>query len=561
MHRSRRLLLIILICLSGAISAAAQVMPSYLFLEVKDSAGKPIEDAKVEMPRFNGAGYTWSAERSTDTLGRAQFYPMAASFPKSSFAVAKDGYYTYHDLGVTVNRDRVNAVLELLKIPQSKAERRALGDEQLKREFMWAAKRGDAANLRELLKQGISPNLNSSDLRGIPGPPGVPAIVFVVETADSEALKVLLDAGARITGTNEKLRNILSLYLWYDPFTKYKPANDAERQTILRKYEDGVAALLKAGAKPDLPDYGYERPIAAAASKGYARIVEMLLDHGASPNARSYDGQTVLMKAAARGYGSKESSVEMVRILLERGADPNAVVTNSACGSALARAAARGDVESMRLLIEKGAKINTSCKEASALMHAVWEGQTKAVEFLLDAGADVTVFGERGERIVAEATRKGDAELVRLLIRRGFPVNSMSGSNSALLIAVVDKYPPNTGLVDALLESGADPNYGIFDSSGECATPLTMAVQRGDADIARRLIAKKANVNFVCRNEESVLTKAMAGFHPIEMVKLLIDAGLDVRGPVGSHAMELFRMYPDRYPDNVRQLLAAAGAK
>ncbi len=95
--------------------------------------------------------------------------------------------------------------------------------------------------------------------------------------------------------------------------------------------EIGVQMLLKAGADPNgVRDYeaffnssyngGFEPswPINQAAYGGHAAIVDLLLKAGAKPDAPEDRGQTGLTIAAAKG------DLDVVRLLLAAGADKNA---------------------------------------------------------------------------------------------------------------------------------------------------------------------------------------------------------------------------------------------
>ena len=53
-----------------------------------------------------------------------------------------------------------------------------------------------------------------------------------------------------------------------------------------------------------------------AAQEGHVEIVKILLERGANPNAEDDAGRTPLHDAAFKGH------VEIVKLLLERGADP-----------------------------------------------------------------------------------------------------------------------------------------------------------------------------------------------------------------------------------------------
>lgn len=84
-----------------------------------------------------------------------------------------------------------------------------------------------------------------------------------------------------------------------------------------------LRALLEAGGRPDSPSQNAMRvcPIhSAAATTDPERALELsklLLDAGADPNVRQQGGYTPLHEAALHG------KLELLRLLLERGADPS----------------------------------------------------------------------------------------------------------------------------------------------------------------------------------------------------------------------------------------------
>jgi hypothetical protein len=76
--------------------------------------------------------------------------------------------------------------------------------------------------------------------------------------------------------------------------------------------------LLKAGANVNTTDKGLETPLHSAATKGRASVAKVLLDAGANVNARDDEGLTPLHTAAVWGH------VELARMLIAAGADVNA---------------------------------------------------------------------------------------------------------------------------------------------------------------------------------------------------------------------------------------------
>jgi hypothetical protein len=105
------------------------------------------------------------------------------------------------------------------------------------------------------------------------------------------------------------------------------------------------APILTAKAPPVVP---YDRMrLHIAALWGDVEIVELLLRRGADPNVKDDNGQTPLHIAALWGH------VDVVRVLLEHRADPNAKDNDGK--TPLHYAAEKGHVDVVRVLLERGA--------------------------------------------------------------------------------------------------------------------------------------------------------------------------------------------------------------
>jgi len=105
-----------------------------------------------------------------------------------------------------------------------------------------------------------------------------------------------------------------------------------------------------------------------------------------------------------------------------------------------ARAAADGNVRSMRLLQMAGAKVNNQGSCCAPLLLAASEGRLDAVRYLLDQGADVNARDERGRSALTEAAFNGNASVIKELILRGADLNALSNEGTALDIATKTKH-------------------------------------------------------------------------------------------------------------------------
>jgi ankyrin repeat protein len=109
---------------------------------------------------------------------------------------------------------------------------------------------------------------------------------------------------------------------------------------------EAAEALLKAGADPDTPAANPSRvaPIhSAAAHRDAPRSLELcrlLLAHGADPNVKQAGGWTPLHQAAAHGR------MEVVELLLTKGASPAAVSDDERTPAQMAEAKGHAEIQS-----------------------------------------------------------------------------------------------------------------------------------------------------------------------------------------------------------------------
>ncbi|KAL2288601.1 hypothetical protein FJTKL_03959 [Diaporthe vaccinii] len=134
--------------------------------------------------------------------------------------------------------------------------------------------------------------------------------------------------------------------------------------------------------------------LALAVSSRQGDVVRWLLDHGADVNLSLRHGWhgSALIAAVSSG------EMEMVKMLCDSGANVNLQTRIGDCGSALASAAARGYQEVAMCLLNHRAEINLALRYGTfrcALMAAAWAGEEDMVGFLLDHGANINFCGLR----------------------------------------------------------------------------------------------------------------------------------------------------------------------
>jgi len=185
-------------------------------------------------------------------------------------------------------------------------------------------------------------------------------------------------------------------------------------------------------------------------------ITRLLLDGGADPNARSVDGRTPLLLAAARAGGS-----DVVKLLLDRGAKIDGQ-------PALVPAGDAGDAATIRLLLDRGA--DTGALPADLAMRS---GCADCAELLLKVAARPGLT-----RALQTMGRYGNSAGMALLLARGAEPTA-----AALRAAAASEGIPSEG-VTALLERGVRDDEAMHWAVRQGNTPVVAALRHaGVADI------------------------------------------------------------------------------
>lgn len=180
-----------------------------------------------------------------------------------------------------------------------------------------------------------------------------------------------------------------------------------------------------------------------AVSFAQAQVVKIL--SAAEPsvsgvNSTDEEGWAPLHSAASNG------SVEIVEILLSRGADVNQ--KNDGGRTALHYAASKGRFKIAELLLSHGAKINAKDKVGCTPLHrAASTGNSEVSEFLIEEGAEVDDVDKAGQTPLMNAVICGNKEVALLLIRHGANVDVEDNEGYTVLGQASDDLRP--ALVDA----------------------------------------------------------------------------------------------------------------
>ncbi|HVH28006.1 MAG TPA: ankyrin repeat domain-containing protein [Vicinamibacterales bacterium] len=262
-----------------------------------------------------------------------------------------------------------------------------------------------------------------------------------------------------------------------------------------------------------------DSPLAEAAMKRDAAAVRALLAQRVDVNAPGNDGTPALHWAV------RTDELEMARLLLGAGADPKQA--NRYGVTPLFLACANGNEAMIRLLLDAGADPNaTDPTGETPLMEAARVGTLGAVKLLLERGAVLDARDPAFEQTaLMVAVRENHPDVVAFLVERGADVNARTRTGATpawILPNSVPGFGHGVGIV-----RGGLPERGLRNPIPGALFPLLYAARDGRLDIARTLVAARADVNQVDANGITPLIAAITNNH-VDVARFLMDHGADI---------------------------------
>ena len=313
--------------------------------------------------------------------------------------------------------------------------------------LMWAASENHGAVVRLLVESGAAVNARSKVLEapvlefprsGGPNSPlprgGWTALMFAAREGSIDAARALAESGADL--------NVTALPQTDVPM-KPEEIKEAEKgvgttalvYAIINSHFDLAAMLVEKGANPNVADMAGEAALYAAVDMNSLQwtqgrpapifkdkldavdLVKILLQKGANPNARLKrgplkrhhdagttlglgNGATPLIRAA------RTNDVAVMKLLLDAGADPFLTLPD----------------RTNALMIAAGLGYNGVRGEGIRIVVPTAEGAVEAVQLLLDRGMDPDSFNTAGNTAVHGAVGRGEA-VIKLLASRGATLN------------------------------------------------------------------------------------------------------------------------------------------
>jgi ankyrin repeat protein len=308
--------------------------------------------------------------------------------------------------------------------------------------FYAAIRSGEVAQLTALVQKPS--DVNVKERRGSATP-----LMHAAAFGSLDAVRLLLDKGADV---NAKSASGATALMW--------------AATDLAK----VRLLVERGADVNAAsNLGHTALELAAMSDSSSEIVRLLLARGADPKAVD-KAQMSTLHAATMG-----NDTETIRQLVAAGVEVNSadLLTGS---TPLMNGAQNGNLEAVKLLLSKGANPNAvsappgptgavkngiiQLGQFTPLFLASTFGPLDIVKTLLAAGANVNVKDARGltPLMASIATDHGDVNIVKTLLAAGADVNAKSLAGETAL--------------DWAKKSGATPIVAELKRTNAIATPM-----------------------------------------------------------------------------------------
>jgi ankyrin repeat protein len=391
----------------------------------------------------------------------------------------------------------------------------------------------------KLIRHGWFVNVNEKNSYG------APLIHHAVYEGTPALVELLISKGAKVNAMGRT--NIVALHLANRP---------------------GMAKmLLSNGALVDAPNNFGETPLHWAASSvnslgGQADLVEFaetLIAYGADVNKRTGNGRSYRTPLS---YAAESNNFGVAKVLIAHGADVNVGSADPEKNRNSSPLNVVSSVEMAKFLVANVSIVNPTPSMPQLFMHplisAASRGLTPLVEFFLDKGADPNVTSDTGlTPLMFSSGSDYYTATTELLLKRGATPNArLQNGHTALHQASLTG---STQIAKMLLNYKADVNAATRNGW----TPLFPALRYSPVakrkELVELLIANRADVNVVDENGETPLHQAVDSGQ-IEFVKLLIANGANINPPCSSERCAPTLLYFARNSKEISEYLMSIGA-
>ena len=301
--------------------------------------------------------------------------------------------------------------------------------------------------------------------------------------------------------------------------------NDQLLSKVLERDVNTVRQLLSEGADVNYINEQGKFALRFASKNGDIDMVEVLLTRGAQIDLQDSNhlGSSALYEASSNGH------IDVVELLLKHGANIDIQKNNGT--TPLFIACEKGHFKVAELLIEKGANVNLQMNDGlTTLLIALDRGHEEVAKLLIKNGVQVDVKYEGASPLYNASNRKW-VEVVDMLIKNGAPVDVQYNGSSSLYIA---SSKGHVKVVKVLLENGAKVDLQYNGSS-----PLCIATWNKHTEVVKLLLERGAKVDLAYDSQSPLMIACDQGQTAIAKVLLDHDADTYLRNNKGQTALEI----------------------
>ncbi|KAJ5736256.1 ankyrin repeats (3 copies) domain-containing protein [Penicillium malachiteum] len=238
---------------------------------------------------------------------------------------------------------------------------------------------------------------------------------------------------------------------------------------------------------------------------------------------RFLNNTTPLMAAAkAKTQAKKKKKINFLKMLLEKGANPN--TQDSRGRTALNFAVQNNNNDRILVLLGKGANPNTQDVQGSSPLHTP-HLLPKVVETLLTYGANPSIQNHRLGSPLHVAATQLNLSVVRSLLKAGADPSALDYDGKSPLFNAMLHQDKGLEIARVLLENGA--NVRRSEEAVPGPQPIHCAVQTGHIAGIQLLLEFNADVNAPSHTGESVLNMAALTGRTL-LARYLVAAGAEV---------------------------------
>ena len=391
-------------------------------------------------------------------------------------------------------------------------------------------------SIKILIQNGIDINVEDNY--------GKTVLSEAVEKVDGMMIRFLIENGASVNHINSSGRTVL---------------HDA----ALEENEKVFNILMSQNPNLNLTDHYGKTALFDAIEGGNLQIVREIVNNINDINIVDNTGQSALF------YSVLKEEDTITKFLISNGIDINILdkKRQSALFSAVVLGA--GNLPTIELLIEKGAKLNLKDYAEKTLLDEILkinaiaknaedqklEGKYRFVNkernyikltgLLIENGLSIDRMDSDGKTILYKEVERENYETIDFLISAGADVDSQDNDGRTVLFDAILKGPSNMEMIDHLISKGADIDHRDFNERTviDDLTEAVLITQNNKKPSSKRFLDLRENENYLPLLKKMLLFKPRINLprengrtliydliteNNLELIKVLVNAGADI---------------------------------